>query len=570
MLFIEKIDARVPGMPGATQHGTLVPTRRIIEKLSPRAPNGEDVQPNFIERHLGIQTVALTKQTYDFLDGVMWQGSGRPFANLDKEYRFQARGGVVNRSLMALVGECMEHVLPKTASERASVRRHIHISVAPPTDMDRHMGQLRRQHGLPEHIPTEYVAMACPSLPTVLMNLQRLSVAQEMLCLVTGDQNMLPFAQQYAPLAPEDHMNIDRWLYVSAFGEAAAAALLRLCPTGTPSSRHSAWEVVSAGASEIPNVDRTEWRGNIAPDGAMDINVRKVIPTYKAAMQAQVPIALQAIADRNQLAGSPEERRRAAIERLHAYCFHESNYNLLSEMARDHEIPDELVPRFCNRTGSLVGMSVFLTLSEALRTWEEKRAAGQRPQNVVAASIVGQAGINVACGHIVLQASSAFDEPLASDSSAAYSPQVDSVPLSHRHVRDILEPLAKHGDMGAFLRDRVCPSVSWQIMGHANSLCGSYSATEILAHWNQLLDRLQSKEYRLNIDNVLLDPEKRMASVEMHGDAALGDGSGRYRQSYCWILSFDAAGKVSAVRAYLDTAMAGATLLEDSRAAATL
>jgi ketosteroid isomerase-like protein len=550
MIIIEKMSARVPGLWEAEGRGVLVPSRRIVAKLAPKTPDGKDVSPDFIEQRLGVRTIALTRQTWDFLEGAVWRGEGRPFGGMDREYRFLQRGGVVNEALMALVSECMAEVLPDTAEERAKVQRHIHIGLAPPTDMDRHLGMLRRQHGLPEHVPTEYVTQACPSLPAVLASLQRLSVAEEVLCLVTGEQNMLPFAQQYAALSPEDRTSINKWLYVGAFGEATGAALIRLCPAGARTAREGTWELVSASVDPVPGLGQDDWRGVISPEGAMEINVKNVIPTYKAAMALQVPAALDAIATRIRPDASPDERRAAAIESLHAYCFHESNFLLLSEMARDHAIPDKIVPRNCDRTGSLVGMSIFLTLSQALRTWEERRAAGERPKEFVAGSIVGQAGIAVACGRIVLRAAAVGNT--AAQEEGRFT-------LTEAHAREALLPLSTDGDMRTFLRASARPDVDWRIMGHTAPICGSYTADQLQAVWDTLAARLHPARYLLHIDNVIVDTPKRTAIVEMHGDGPLPDGR-HYKQSYCWILGFDGAGRVASVRAYLDTALATAAV----------
>ena len=99
----------------------------------------------------------------------------------------------------------------------------------------------------------------------------------------------------------------------------------------------------------------------------MDVDVKNVIRTYRAAMTRQVPNALRAIARASRPVAPSSDPRAAAIPLLHAYCFHESNFHLLSEMARAHAIPEELIPRFCDRTGSLGGMSLFVTLAEAMR-----------------------------------------------------------------------------------------------------------------------------------------------------------------------------------------------------------
>lgn len=557
MLLIEKIEARIPGLQNAAEHGILVPTRHIVDKLSPKAPSGKDVSPDFIERHLGIKTVALSRHTHDFLERHVWLAAGRPFGELDREYRLQARGGIVNQTLMNLLSECMEKVIPKGA-DHAKLKRHIHLSLAPPTDMDRHMGLLRRQHGLSEDISTEYVTIACPSLPAVLLSLQRTQVSTEMLCLVTGDHNMLPFMQQYASLTQEDRGNINRWLYVAAFGEATGAALVRLCPE-TSQSDHEGWEVVSVGIDSVPSIGPDEWRGAIAPDGAMDIDVKNVVSTYRSAMQKQVPIALNAIARRHD---ADVSSTATAIQSLHAFCFHESNFLLLTEMAQAHSIPKDLVPHICDRSGSLVGMSIFVSLSEALRTWEELHAAGRRPKNAVAASVVGQAGINVACGHIVLQATPALQQK--SNNSGTLTPAAKikplHIPLTEAYVRKALEPLSNDGDMREFLQKWTSQTVKWQIMGHTKPLCETYSPAGLLAHWDRLMLALQPNKYRLHIDNILVDADARTAIAEMHGDALLGDSSGRYQQSYCWIMTFDDDGRIRAVRAYLDTSVATKTV----------
>src|SRR5262249_31681914 len=162
---------------GAEDHGTLVPTRRIVEKLAPRGPDGERGPADLIARRLGIETVALSRQTHEFLERVVWRAERWPLGGPASGLRFPAQGGLANGTLRSLVSGCMGSVLP--AADRARVRRHVHIGVAPPADMDFHMGLLRRRHGLAEHMPTEYVTMACPALPAVLMNLARVEVAEE-------------------------------------------------------------------------------------------------------------------------------------------------------------------------------------------------------------------------------------------------------------------------------------------------------------------------------------------------------------------------------------------------------
>jgi ketosteroid isomerase-like protein len=124
-------------------------------------------------------------------------------------------------------------------------------------------------------------------------------------------------------------------------------------------------------------------------------------------------------------------------------------------------------------------------------------------------------------------------------------------------VREIFKEL-ESGDGAAFFA-HVSDNVDWTVEG-THPLAGHYrSKVEFRAHTFDKLNRILLRGTQLQVEHALVSGN--CAVVELHSLATARNGL-RFDNRYCWVCRF-ASGKITEVRAYLDSALV-ARLFEEN------
>jgi ketosteroid isomerase-like protein len=124
-------------------------------------------------------------------------------------------------------------------------------------------------------------------------------------------------------------------------------------------------------------------------------------------------------------------------------------------------------------------------------------------------------------------------------------------------VRAIFKGL-EAGDGAAFF-EHVADNVDWTVEG-THPLAGHYrSKGDFGAHTFEKLNKVLREGTQLHVEHVLVSAD--WAVVELHSLAIATNGL-RFDNRYCWVCRF-ADGKITEVRAYLDSALVGRLFAEN-------
>ncbi|TXH42197.1 MAG: ketosteroid isomerase [Actinobacteria bacterium] len=124
-------------------------------------------------------------------------------------------------------------------------------------------------------------------------------------------------------------------------------------------------------------------------------------------------------------------------------------------------------------------------------------------------------------------------------------------------IRRIFASLEQGWEAG-FL-DAVRPDVRWEVLG-SHPLAGDYRGVDaFVAGTSAALAPYLEAGVQLSVVGVLV--KGRTAVVELVGTARRRDGR-EYTNEYCWIVDFDAEGRIEHVRSYLDSAAVAAAMTQ--------
>ena len=118
-------------------------------------------------------------------------------------------------------------------------------------------------------------------------------------------------------------------------------------------------------------------------------------------------------------------------------------------------------------------------------------------------------------------------------------------------IATIFAGLASGDGPGFF--SHVLDNVDWDIKGHS-PMSRKYTNKQdfIDSTIKYLNDHVLAEKLKMKVVNVIGCDENGQAVVEMEADTTCRDGT-KYDMRYCWVCQFNEEGKISKVRAYIDT-----------------
>ncbi|KAF2732301.1 hypothetical protein EJ04DRAFT_470328 [Polyplosphaeria fusca] len=129
--------------------------------------------------------------------------------------------------------------------------------------------------------------------------------------------------------------------------------------------------------------------------------------------------------------------------------------------------------------------------------------------------------------------------------------------LSPDYVKSVFTHLTS-GHAAEFF-SHVIDNVDWVVTGDNHPLAGHWHSKESFFKdsWSRI-GAVLMKPMQLSIEGVVVEsqgPGRRgKAVVELRGIGGLLKNGNAYNNEYCWVVQFDEHGRITAVRAYLDTA----------------
>jgi 3-oxoacyl-[acyl-carrier-protein] synthase III len=198
--------------------------------------------------------------------------------------------------------------------------------------------------------------------------------------VISCHNDLLPFAHTRGRCPAQHNESIDDWLFQAIFGEGTGAVVV-----GHASESGGDWRVEGLGWGAVSD----DWRVTMTvEEGAprMVIRAREVATTFRE----HVPLAARS---------GLEALGLGSFLDLHRLCIHESNPNLVAQVASRLEAPPNVVHSICAKVGTLAAVSAFSLLDEAFDTHRR----GVQTSDAIVCALIGEAGNSVVAGHVALR-----------------------------------------------------------------------------------------------------------------------------------------------------------------------
>ncbi len=348
-LYLKKISAKIPGY---NCQGHLFETTEILKRIN---SEGELFDPTFVERKIGVRSVATSLDSYFYLE------------NADPE-SCEAVAEAISGHNPSLFG-CLEDAVMEVYNQPISA--HIHITSYPYQSIGYYLEAIRDSIGIETtvgEITTIILQHGCAGIIAALKMASNFVDAGDV--LITADNNMMPQnhnrIRKYAGRA-----NMNDWLFPSIFGEGVGAL--------TVSKSEGSFELTINHHQR----ETDESRVYFSYDEEFPITKllgREVSHTFRKGISKGIETAF------SRLSVTPTD-----------VMIHESNPKLVNIIVDQHKLHDYNVPILSPKVGSLACVSSFSLLDDLWRRIEN----GYKVGNVVLA-VIGETGGHVESGSLIL------------------------------------------------------------------------------------------------------------------------------------------------------------------------
>lgn len=392
-LAIKSAKSIVPGYGAdGAQYGLLVPSTEILAGIRPRRRRARtdssiDLPASWLESLLGFESIATTHVTHRVAAAAV--ASGLDWPSLGQAVPKPA----TNHDLDAMVTHALGSALEQYARSRTdfsaarSIVGHIHISATSNAHTPYALLESRRVTGCHKPgLPIINLLSGCSGLLHALHQARFLLQEDQALAddsafvVITCSNDMLPFAHARGRCPDSRNESIDDWLFQAIFGEGVGAIVVGHAYRGG-----NDWVIEDMDWGAVTD----DWRVTMSThDGfdAMTIRAREVAMTFREHVPRAAKRGLSALGDET-------------FPRLHRLIIHESNPNLVSQVATKLTAPAECVHSLSAKVGTLAGVSAFSLLDEALQAFRPDRPE----RDSIVCALIGESGNSVVAGHIALR-----------------------------------------------------------------------------------------------------------------------------------------------------------------------
>lgn len=397
LVAIKGAKAIIPGYGSdGVAFGLLVPSSDVVSGIRPRrktrvgasrAASASELPPSWLDTLLGFKSIATTNTTHAVAQAAI--SSGLDWAHSASEVRKPGFNPDIEAMLKAATREVLQRYAASAGNlaPARSIAGHIHISATSNVRTPYALLEARQAAGCHKPgLPIVTLLSGCSGLLFALHQARFLlseDAAQRddnAYVLITCCNDLLPFAHARGRCPPERSESIDDWLFQAIFGEGVGALVV-----GHGHRGGEGWMVADLSWEAVTD----EWRVTMQSDPAgesMLIRAREVSTTFRQ----HVPRAALRGLDALGLAGFRD---------LHRLCIHESNPNLVAQVAAKLEAPDDRVHSLSPTVGTLAGVSAFSLLDEALSTFSKSPAN----RDSIVCALIGESGNSVVAGHVSLR-----------------------------------------------------------------------------------------------------------------------------------------------------------------------
>ena len=133
--------------------------------------------------------------------------------------------------------------------------------------------------------------------------------------------------------------------------------------------------------------------------------------------------------------------------------------------------------------------------------------------------------------------------------------------ITHDHVWRLFSHLENNRSAQFF--EHVSDNVVWQVMG-THPLAGHYhNKAAFLEATFKRLDKILKEGVILKVNHVFVDGSTAIVEMQSLSTAV---NEKPFNNTYCWITHFNETGKITAVRAYVDSALVQTVIQENEPA----
>ena len=396
-IALKSARAIIPGFgPEGEPFGQLVPTSEILAGIRPRRPslrpssqeNTPDLPPGWLERLLGFKSIATTNVTHEVANaaiesGLAWDKLGaelvRPAFNADVD-------AMLTLAVQAALAD-YRRLCHDDFSASRSIVGHIHIAATSNVHTPYALLEARAESGCHKPgLPIVNLLSGCSGLLFAMQQARFLLLETAALrdddafVLITCSNDLLPFAHARGRCPTSRNREIDEWLFQAIFGEGTGAIIVGHAHRGGGD-----WIVEDLGWEAVTDEWRVTMTRGQGADSSMLIRAKQVSATFREHVPRVARRGIEALG--------------VDVTQLHRLCVHESNPNLVSQVAAKLQAPASTVHSISPLVGTLAGVSAFSLLDEALRSY----AAAPSEHGAIVCALIGEAGNSVVAGHLALR-----------------------------------------------------------------------------------------------------------------------------------------------------------------------
>ncbi|MGE3920218.1 MAG: 3-oxoacyl-[acyl-carrier-protein] synthase III C-terminal domain-containing protein [Gammaproteobacteria bacterium] len=319
-MFIKSVKSLTPGEKN-NQFGRLIPTIEILERMS--AGTDEKFKPTFLQRMIGIESIAATNDS---------------ISCLEKEH-YQPRNKDIYSALEQICKEAIQEV-----KDNFPITYHIHICGPQEPTIEHALGTIRRNLGI-NGLYSIIIQQGCAGILDAIELSKKLLMNNENL-LITCENNTIPYIhnrkRKYATTK-----NINDWLWISMLGDSVGAMIL------SKNTLQPALEITHIHKELATDEWRVKEYLDEQSEPVMRMRAKEVRQTYLNNVTKHASTAIE---------------KSDGLDKVAYVLLHESNPKMVKEVAVELGIPEDKLVIKSHKTGTIGAVSSFSLLAGALDT----------------------------------------------------------------------------------------------------------------------------------------------------------------------------------------------------------
>ena len=352
-MFISSVSSIIPG--DNNNFGQLYPTSKILDRIR----STDDFDVDFIEKNVGIETIALSNDTISYIEG-------------------RTKGVPRNNSIYQMLDSTVDYLINQSAEKDPSLNIKFHIHITSGTDpwIINKINKILLAKNIDTKVKTLILQQGCSGILEAIDLAERL-IGEDEDILITAENNTIPHShQRFNKFAHRKNMN--EWLWASIFGEAVGGMIVSKKNTA------NSFQIIEKNKFVACN----EWRVT----EKVENNQSKVVVKAKEVKKTY-------ITSMSKIVNKAHEEHGLFSK----YLFHESNPKMIQYLRKFFNINSRKNVSISSKVGTLACVSSFTLLD---RINYEKASRGFNKvsdKDKILLAAIGETGGSVIAGHMVLR-----------------------------------------------------------------------------------------------------------------------------------------------------------------------